>query len=751
MKRRERPPDDVFEGPGFTMVRRGRFIETRTHRSAGEQEQLKRRMWESRPRFLDEIKSRNTELEQIINKYTSFDLVANLFLRCCPHDPDEYVESESKLHPHYVEHAAMLELKNPRYQLREPVLVDASDVERAYTLIDEIFDQTMWYHIAEAGDPSISGPPSTLDLLRFSALLHGISVRSPAYSSHWRDVLVGLFSSRAASEELSRTYRLDIGSALRLVDCIESFITSAIMDRFEHAKETQDQIFTELKNYMSIGSYRGAPEHKALIDRLRNMRSKDRKQYIKYCLIEWVRAALGTTLSFTCEDLAHASGEAKDLVTALLAELSQAFGSTPQDYTVPSPVNSLQERPIISGEANYFCPAPHLLPWAIKPAFERALSTSKSWSAYQKHRANYLLDASMGYMSDMLPKAVLLKNLFYPLETGDQAELDGLLLYDRYAVLVEAKAGTLGAAKRGGKLRIKDTLESLVGDAADQVVRAFNFIQKHDNPMFKGNFGTFALDKKTYSECILVTVTLDVLDMFVTEMYQMREIGVVTTPYLPWSLALTDLRAISEVIARPFEFTHYLRWRFSSISDERVSGGKDELNWLAIYLKEGPEKLKSPDGRTRLKFTSYTDSFDAYFLFKEGIRTVSAPRPSQPLPPPMDHLCDALISDGRHGFTQVGEWLLDLSFTERHNLAQKLTEFSFHDGKGRLVAPEIGFKNLTLKLVPSEIPEPVLNTLASELVSSQNKRALVIAVTSHPAWRVSGWAVREVDDAENRQ
>jgi len=77
----EKPPDDVFSGPGFKMVRRGRFLELTTNRSPEEQRELTRRIQKSRPQILAEIESKTTELRQIIHKYTSLDLVANLLLR----------------------------------------------------------------------------------------------------------------------------------------------------------------------------------------------------------------------------------------------------------------------------------------------------------------------------------------------------------------------------------------------------------------------------------------------------------------------------------------------------------------------------------------------------------------------------------------------------------------------------------------------------------------------------------------------
>lgn len=122
----EKGTDDVFQAPGFKMVRRCRHLELRTHRSPAEQQELKRRMWGARPKILAEIQKRNNTTD-LIHKYTSFDLVANLFLRDGMQNPNEYKESESGLRPHWVEHAAVLELKDKQYELRLSPLFDGED------------------------------------------------------------------------------------------------------------------------------------------------------------------------------------------------------------------------------------------------------------------------------------------------------------------------------------------------------------------------------------------------------------------------------------------------------------------------------------------------------------------------------------------------------------------------------------------------------------------------------------------------
>jgi len=397
---------------------------------------------------------------------------------------------------------------------------------------------------------------------------------------------------------------------------------------------------------------------------------------------------------------------------------------------------------VIRHDLGYFCPAPHLLPWCIKPRFEEILKGSPYWNAYQKQRASYLVDTALLYILNMLPTATAYTNLFYTLPSGEQAELDGLILFDRYALLIEGKAGSLGTARRAGPERIKTQLEALVGDAVDQVVRAHNYVISTDTPVFRLAEGPLiTVDKTRFTQHVLITVTLDVLDIFTAEMYQMRDIGVVTTNPLPWSIALTDLRCVSEIVQRSFEFTHYLRWRLSIIEDASLSAGKDELNWLAVYLKEGPKLPVAPSGYSELQFTSYTDDFDAYFLYKEGYRTVPALRPAQPLPRPLDCLCDALSSQAAYGYTEVGECLLELNFAERDDLAQKLAEVSFLEAQGRATGFVLRGDSIVVKIIPGNVPKAQLEREAQAMRYKTHQRALVISLTTFPKWIVYNWAI----------
>src|ERR1035437_2674721 len=146
-------PDGEFRAPGLTMKRHGRFTEIQTHRTAEEQARLRKRMWESRPLILNKVQKTTDELLALIRKYTSFDLVNNLWLRQSLFNPNEYQESQSTQRPHFVEHATMLQLREPAHEITPELFVNAEDITRAEELLTQIFDSTVHYYMSEAANP----------------------------------------------------------------------------------------------------------------------------------------------------------------------------------------------------------------------------------------------------------------------------------------------------------------------------------------------------------------------------------------------------------------------------------------------------------------------------------------------------------------------------------------------------------------------------------------------------------------------
>src|ERR1700688_4606661 len=130
-------PDDVFEGPGFTMKRYGRSIDIQSHRTPEQQAHLLKTIWESRPGLIQRAQHTTDELCALIRKYSSFDLVLHLWLQNSLFDADKYKETESTQRPHFVEHATMLQLKDASPTITAEILVLPDDIARASELLAE--------------------------------------------------------------------------------------------------------------------------------------------------------------------------------------------------------------------------------------------------------------------------------------------------------------------------------------------------------------------------------------------------------------------------------------------------------------------------------------------------------------------------------------------------------------------------------------------------------------------------------------
>jgi hypothetical protein len=78
-------------------------------------------------------------------------------------------------------------------------------VAKTRELLEEIFDCYKWQIQTEHITEENRAIPSVQQQLRFDALMYHVFVRSPAYHSHWIEILEPLFSSPRVAAWLSKT------------------------------------------------------------------------------------------------------------------------------------------------------------------------------------------------------------------------------------------------------------------------------------------------------------------------------------------------------------------------------------------------------------------------------------------------------------------------------------------------------------------------------------------------------------------
>ena len=268
----------------------------------------------------------------------------------------------------------------------------------------------------------------------------------------------------------------------------------------------------------------------------------------------------------------------------------------------------------------------------------------------------------------------------------NETELDGLLLLDNAIFLVEAKSGTLSApARRGAPKRIQEELQKLVGAAYAQVIRAKKYIVGSVHPKFHlANGENVIIDKDKYAQIFLVTVTLDYLNSFVTNVYQLKELGIFQGNEYPWAVSLTDLRVISEILDNSSQFVHFIKRR-NHLNELGWVQAHDELDWLGHYLTEGlffDDFLEQGEKPVIFNLLSYSWIFDDYYYFITGQRKSPVEKPSQKMPHLMKLVLRELETQHQEGYLDAACALLDMDDQNREDFFRYSEEFrrkALHD------------------------------------------------------------------------
>jgi hypothetical protein len=670
--RKGTPPDEVFENPLFRMERAGRFIKIETHRTPEQQAALVKSVLENRHRLLERATEYRKELKALIHRFTSLDVLAHQIAQDIMRDPNQYREMDSELRPHLIEYLALLELEDTEYEVRAIESPSPSDVAKTRELLEGIFEAFQWQIMTEHITEENQGALSVQQELRYHALMYHVFVRSPAYHHHWVEILTALFSSTRVAVWLGERH-LRIDDVLKCVDWLGGLLLHRIRERMRAARSEEVRVREQIAKLR-----RGEKtdfELPPIFQQLAQESGKNRAYQLEAILQHWALYAVGTTMTIGHRDLSEYAEVSPEAAKAFLEAFSMSFGQPEAASPFPRATHTLQQTPLIRyGDDSYFVAAPNLLAWSVKANFEARLKseTGAPWKNYQENRAKLVTRKALDYLGTVMPQSRQFEELYYEFE-GQRFELDGLLLFDRYILLLEAKAGGVAeASKRGGTKALEADLKDLVRDPSQQAERARKFILAEQAPTFKTKAGdAVVIDRSIGHEVVTMALMLDNLAMFTSDMQEIKKLGLLAPDSISWTLYLPDLRIITELLPSPSEFWHYFRWRRSLIGLNNVFG-TDEVNWLGIYLQQGPGEESLAPESYRLSFSSYTTEMDDYFLHQSGERSKSAKRPERQIPPRMRALIRDMENTGSPGFTAATELILELSIAERKKLEASL-------------------------------------------------------------------------------
>lgn len=603
---------------------------------AAREDDEKFRIW--RQQTFDWLRDEAAKLEALLLQYNSFDLIGNLTLTQLFINPDKDTVAGHHGLPAIVEYATLLYLKHP-FNLGSLKPIGQEPLEEIDKTSRAIHLTTGLYYGSDRR--STLNDRDTFDSLRYRTMTHELSVRSPGYEHHQRETLAGLFGP--FTDWMGDNLGFSITDVFAVEDAVQTITSRKIFARFNDGRDAMRKLKSEVRAARRTKST--SSESSEMVIELSKLPPSTATAHIKAMITGWVMTFVGSTsLVVEADEIASETKLPVERVLAVLLFFSLEFGSVPSDFFIMSPTHTLRERPLVHHEGQFLYPVPGSMIWALQRRIEGELkkstpSDAKAWRRYEKHRSRYLEVESLRLLGVALRTDELYRNLTYPIvENGERktAELDGMIQFDGTLLLVESKAGALtDSARRGGRERIKSNVGELLGKAHKQSLRALNYIEGTAEPKFFAADGSeIAFDKSRFARIVLVSTTLDPLDVYNTALHELVSAGLLEEKHLPWAVSLDVLRVIAEMNEFPTQLVHYLTRRLRINEFKKFYAG-DELDWFGLYLSRGLyfDKDERFNEATHVMFDgSFSADFDSYYFYKEGQRTKPTKKPVQPMP-----------------------------------------------------------------------------------------------------------------------
>ncbi len=504
----------------------------------------------------------------------------------------------------------------------------AKHMQAVFDELDHIVEVILLLNLTE--DP---GEDPEIARLKFGGAMRWMTVRGSSFAAHGRDLAVALYGPH--NEWLLATYGFTIEDVLQVGDAVAGLMNMK-MNKLGQAGEAK-------ANVVLGQAPRGDPEAVA-----KGMMA----------VVGVMEAGIRGAMTVTAAEIAATrKSPSIDRVQAVLDGLSVSVGSLAGDrYSGLFDESPLRTRPFLELNGDYLLTIPGALERDVPALFESELLAGKT--AFSQQRAKTLDRLAVGYLAELLPGAMAKTNLFY-----EGAELDGLVLFDDVALVVEGKASPLSVQGQLGDVRrLKSDIEAAVEAAWEQGARARAYLLRDGDSVFTDEKGAeiLRIPSGSVSTVIIVNPTLHELAGHASQLGHLRSLGLLPEQELPWSVYINDLRVIAETCDNAAIFLHYLVWRnrLPLGSDVEVS---DEIDLWASYLLCERFGILHDGGKVMIANSS-TD-FDAYYDGLAG-RGPKMKKPRKFLPEPLGSFVQALSSDRPEGWREAAGACIDLSIPE---------------------------------------------------------------------------------------
>ena len=431
-------------------------------------------------------------------------------------------------------------------------------------------------------------------MLRTEMMANTMGIRNWAYFHQMKRIVFDL--AQLIRNDFKAIYKIDSLSLFKLL----FKLTEERNDLFnEHRNKMRDCI--RKQNYREmIHAYNQAfPEIVKIdgekVDRMWEMAGR-RKKNLAGMLVCHSDLKLEKVYSFTIEHAKSLLGEdvSDDTLETIFNKLSINFGdlgAVNREHLILG--NPVFQKPFIKLKSKEYYSAI----WGIIPHIALSILEDFVWqdeglrTKYTKIKSRYLEDEIARILVEGFPNGTIYRgSRWHDPITEKDYENDLLVIIDSFAIVIEAKSGTVSdPAKRGAPNRLYETLRELIEEPSEQSLRFVNFLENHRGVhAFQTKYGTQnTVDITPIKYYIPLGVTLSHLGMISSNLKKLIKAKVVnkTLEELAPSISLTDLESVFELLTLEAEKIHYLARRREFEAHLEYEG--DELDLLGFYLDNG--------------------------------------------------------------------------------------------------------------------------------------------------------------------
>ncbi len=663
-----------------------------------------------RSEFFAAIPGRLAELKKAIvsemASFDAFDVLTNLLMANMPLNSETYRESEHEGMFAVVEYAGLLLLERPSREGTDVARmrpIDVTVIPGWQHKLREMLSLSAFLAMHAVGGEG--DEPQAIDEVRVRIAQRELFLRNPTYDWQEEETLRGLFGEETVASDLREVIGFDAEDALSLSDALWTIGVTRFRERAKISSDLGNRVEAETRRVLR-GERPKEPSLAEVVGAIAAEPSKRRKRTITNLAVGYAWSRAGDAFQVTAADLAVATGRPASVAASFLSFFALEFGQVEPTLALRGS-HPLRERPLIhDGDGHYLCTYHGNVLFALRRRLEDSLkpvngdpASAGRWERYNRVRRRYLEGRAVSLLGNSLKTPLAWVNPKYAIVGGDRIEIDGLVLLDTVAFVIEAKGAPLSKpARRSLEPRLKRDIEAILEKATDQTSRLTAAIEREEQIEFWDSDGKrILIDQKELSRVFAIVVTLDDLSGLSTLVSALVEAGLLDAPEpLPWIVSLHELEVVLDLLEFGAQFPHFLMRR-RRINELKRVYTSDELDFFVYYLLRGlyfEETFDASDAPDRVFLQSMTDDVDAYYFWRHGLRKSKARKPSTRLDPLTSKVVKQLDTQRPPGFLEASIAFFEMSDESRREFARKARRAV------ALSAKDGGLHDVTFSFVP---------------------------------------------------